>query len=121
MITVRDKLISNLLKRYRGLLLISFFLVPFTFLSMYVDFYWRGKEGLIGYMFVWVLLSIIFLIQNSIKQMFFLNLYILFKLICVYFGLLTGCRLLFQTIFIKYDNGNRLNVLVNTSDLDCGS
>jgi hypothetical protein len=41
---------------------------------MYVDFYWRGKEGLIGYMFVLVLLSIISLIQNSIKQMLFLNL-----------------------------------------------
>lgn len=70
----RDNLDSRFLKKQRGLLLIPFFLIPFTFLGIYLDFYWRGGEGLIGYICVLVSLLIISLFQNSTKQMLFLNL-----------------------------------------------
>jgi urea transporter len=45
-----------------------------TFLGMYLDFYWQGREGLIGYKSVLAALLIITFFQKSTKQMLFLNL-----------------------------------------------
>jgi hypothetical protein len=73
-ISGRNNLISRLVKILRWLLLIPFFLIPFTFLGMYLDFSLKGREGLIGYKYVLVSFLIISLFQNSTKQMLFLNL-----------------------------------------------
>ncbi|MBP1931848.1 hypothetical protein [Ammoniphilus resinae] len=44
------------LSYFKWLLLLFLFLVPFTFLGMYVDFSLKGREGLLGYKYIFVCL-----------------------------------------------------------------
>jgi hypothetical protein len=51
-------------------LLYLIFLIPFTFIGMYIDFYWRSVTG---YFLVFLALAIISIFQHSTKHILILN------------------------------------------------